>query len=219
MARLPRVVIPDYPHHVTQRGNRRQKTFFSDDDYKWYVKTVAKEKKEAGVEIWAYCLMPNHVHLVAVPKSRDCLARLFQSVHRQYTRRVNFREGWCGHLWQERFHSCVMDEDHLAAAVRYVELNPVRGSLCDNPEQWEWSSASAHLAGRDDLLVSSAPMLERFPNWHKYLAGPSDRNQENSIRRHSRTGRPAGDRIFVRKLEDLTGRNLWPSKPGRKRNK
>ena len=112
-----------------------------------------------------------------------------------------------------------MDENHLAAAVRYVELNPVRASLCDHPEYWKWSSASAHLAGRDDLLVSSAPMLERFPNWPKYLAGLSGFNQEDSIRRHSRTGRPAGDEIFVRKLEVLTGRKLWPSKPGRKRNR
>jgi putative transposase len=219
MARLPRVVIPDYPHHVTQRGNRRQRTFFSDDDYKWYVKTVARETKEAGVDIWAYCLMPNHVHLVAVPKSTDSLARLFRSGHRQYTRRINFREGWQGHLWQERFHSCVMDENHLATAAPYIELNPVRASLCDHPEQWEWSSANAHLRGRDDLLVSSAPMLERFPDWREYLAGPSDCDQENLIRRHSRTGRPAGDKIFVRKLEVLTGRDLWPSKPGRKGNK
>jgi putative transposase len=217
MARKPRVVIPNFPHHITQRGNRRQKTFFSDDDYKAYLQTVAIEKKSAGVDIWAYCLMPNHVHLVAVPETADSLATLFRSAHRQYTRRINFREGWRGHLWQERFHSFVMDEKHLAAAVRYVELNPVRASLCDQPEHWKWSSANAHLAGRDDLLVSSAPMLERFPNWPKYLAGPTGSEQEKIIRLHSRTGRPAGDEVFVRKLEALTGRNLWPSKPGPKR--
>jgi len=219
MARLPRIVIPDYPHHVTQRGNRRQSTFFSEGDYKAYVETIAREKKKAEVDIWAYCLMPNHVHLVAVPKSPDSLARLFRSAHRQYTRRINLREGWRGHLWQERFHSFVMDENHLAAAVRYVELNPVRASLCDHPEQWEWSSASAHLAGRDDLLVSSAPMLKRFPNWPRYLAGLPGCNREDSIRRHSRTGRPAGDEVFIRRLEDMTGRKLRPAKPGRKRNK
>jgi len=219
MARLPRVVIPDYPHHVTQRGNRRQRTFFSEDDYTAYLETVAKEKNKAGVDIWAYCLMPNHVHLVAVPKSADSLARLFRSAHRKYTRRINSREGWLGHLWQERFHSFVMDENHLAATVRYVELNPVRASLCDYAEQWRWSSASAHLAGRNDLLVSSAPMLERFPNWHNFLAELPDCNQEDLIRRHNRTGRPVGDEAFIKKLENMTGRKLRPSKPGRKRNK
>lgn len=217
MARLPRVVIPDYPHHVTQRGNRQQRTFFSDDDYKTYVETIAREKKKAGVDIWAYCLMPNHVHLIAVPKSADSLAILFRSAHRQYTRRINFREGWRGHLWQERFHSFVMDENHLIAAVRYVELNPVRASLCDCPGQWKWSSASAHLDGHDDLLVSSTPMLERFPDWSKYLTGPRDCAQEESIRRHTRTGRPAGDDVFIERLENMTGRYLRPVKPGRKR--
>ncbi len=100
MARIAGIVIPNYPHHVTQRGNRRQKTFFSDDDYRYYLKLLSETKRKAGVEIWAYCLMPNRVHLVVVPKFTDSLARFFHHSHRRYTRRVNFREGWRGHLWQ-----------------------------------------------------------------------------------------------------------------------
>lgn len=135
MARMARLVVPGYPHHVTQRGNRRQKTFFSIDDYASYIKLLAAAKSKAGVEVWAYCLMPNHVHLVVVPKTESSLAALFSDAHRRYTRRINAREGWKGHLWQERFHSSVMDENYLLSTVRYVELNPVRARLCDQADR------------------------------------------------------------------------------------
>ena len=125
MARLARIVVPGMPHHITQRGNRRQQTFFNSDDYSVYIDLMAQWCREQGVRIWAYCLMPNHVHLVAVPSSEGGLRRAIGEAHRRYTRRVNFREGWRGHLWQGRFASFVMDESYLLAAARYVELNPV----------------------------------------------------------------------------------------------
>lgn len=165
MARMPRLVVPGYPHHVTQRGNRRMKTFFCGEDYRAYLELLAEAKAEAGVAVWAYCLMPNHVHLVVAPERKDNLARLFGCVHRRYSRRINFREHWRGHLWQERFHSFVMDERYLLAAVRYTELNPVRTRLCANPTDWPWSSAGTHLRGRDNTVVSVAPMLERVADW------------------------------------------------------
>ena len=127
MARLARFVVPGLPHHITQRGNRRQQTFFCDEDYAAYVELMADWCQERGVEIWAYCLMPNHIHLIAVPQSEDGLGRAIGEAHRRYTRRINFREKWRGYLWQGRFASFVMDEPHLLAAARYVELNPVRG--------------------------------------------------------------------------------------------
>ena len=129
MSRIARVVAAGIPHHVTQRGNRRQPTFFGDDDYHAYLELMAQWCRRCGVAIWAYCLMPNHVHLIAVPKSEDSLRRGIGEAHRRYTRRVNFREGWRGHLWQGRFASFVLDEDYLLAATRYVELNPVRARL------------------------------------------------------------------------------------------
>src|SRR3990172_7401077 len=133
MARLARVVVPGYPHHVTQRGNRRQATFFDDDDYQAYRDLMAEWCRRCGVRVWAYCLMPNHVHLIAVPGSPEALRQAVGEAHRRYTRLVNFREGWRGHLWQGRFASFVMDEGHLLAAARYVERSPVRAGLVTEP--------------------------------------------------------------------------------------
>ncbi len=219
MARMARIVIPHYPHHVTQRGNRRQKTFFSDADYRAYIDLLANAKIEAGVDVWAYCLMPNHVHLVVVPAEKDSLSALFRDAHRRYTRRINFREGWRGHLWQERFYSFVMDEHHLLATVRYTELNPVRAGLCSRPDDWPWSSVHAHLRGEDDALVAVAPMLSRISDWETYLAARESRARLDIIRMHARTGRPVGDDVFVKRMEYLTGRRLQKQKPGRKASK
>ena len=158
MPRMARLVVPGYPHHVTQRGNRRQKTFFHSQDYLAYLKLIANAKRKAQCDIWAYCLMPNHVHFVIVPGHESSLACLFKQAHRRYTRRINFREKWRGHLWQERFHSFVMDEPHLNATVRYVELNPVVAKLCSTPDEWRWSSVHAHLGSKDDEIVSVKPM-------------------------------------------------------------
>ena len=154
MARMARVVIPNYPHHVTQRGKRRQKTFSCEDDYRYYIELISEFGRRSGTEVWAYCLMPNHVHLVMVPGEEDGLRATLGEAHRRYTRHINFREGWRGHLWQERFHSFTMDEKYLLSTVRYVERNPVAARLCVNPQDWEWSSARAHLKGEDDKLVS-----------------------------------------------------------------
>jgi putative transposase len=127
---MPRLVVPGYPHHVTQRGNRRQRTFFTEDDYRYYLALVFESARQAETEIWAYCLMPNHVHLVMVPNTEDGLRATLGEAHRHYTRHINYRQGWRGHLWQERFHSFLMDEDYLLATVRYVERNPVAAGLC-----------------------------------------------------------------------------------------
>lgn len=216
MARMPRLVVPGYPHHVTQRGIRCMNTFFSAEDYQAYLDLLVRFRDEAGVRIWAYCLMPNHVHLVVVPARKASLSDLFRQVHRRYTRRINFREDWRGHLWQERFHSFVMDERHLLAAVRYIELNPVRAGLILHPEDWRWSSVHGHLAGRDDDLLTVAPMLKRVGNWSQYLGTEVPEQDLQAIRCHSGTGRPAGDESFVECLEGLTGRTLKPGKPGRR---
>lgn len=216
MARIARLVVPLYPHHVTQRGNRRQKTFFSADDYRYYIDLLADAKVKAGVEILAYCLMPNHVHLVVVPEFKNSLALLFRDAHRTYTRRVNFREGWRGHLWQERFHSFVMDERYLLATVRYAELNPVRARLCNHPEQWRWSSVHAHVNETDDGLVTVNPMLDRVLDWPNYLALGTSEEELGTIRRHARTGRPIEDHSFLSELENITGRRLRRGKPGPK---
>ncbi|MDO9079874.1 MAG: transposase [Desulfuromonadales bacterium] len=145
MARIARVIAPGIPHHLTQRGNRRQQTFFCDDDYSTYIDLMAEWCGKYRVTIWAWCLMPNHVHLIAVPESEESLARAIGEAHRRYTRRINFREKWRGHLWQERFASFPMDEGHLVSAARYVEMNPVAAGIVASPEDYPWSSARAHL--------------------------------------------------------------------------
>ena len=216
MARLARVVIPGRPHHVTQRGNRRQQTFFEDLDYEAYRRGMAEWCGRRGVEIWAYCLMPNHVHLVAVPKTPDALARTIGEAHRRYTVRINRRNDWRGFLWQGRFGSCVLDRRHLLAAVRYIERNPVRAGLVERPEAYPWSSAAAHMAGRDDVLVRVRPMLDLVGDWGEYLAEPVDERMVSKLRRHSLTGRPLGSDRFIASLEAELGRRLRKAKPGPK---
>ena len=215
MARIARIVIPHHPHHVTQRGSRRQQVFFSDRDYQKYLDLLAKAVKTTESEIWAYCLMPNHVHLVVVPDKEDSLRAMLSSAHRNYAQYVNLREGWSGHLWQERFYSTVMDENYLLAVVRYTELNPVRAGLCERPEQWPWSSARPHLAGNDDSVVRVKPMLERVGNWSDYLS-ISNKDELASIRKHQKSGRPLGGEEFISKVEAITGRSLKMQKRGPK---
>jgi putative transposase len=218
MARIARVVASGYPHHITQRGNRRQQTFFRDDDYLAYIKLMAEWCHAYHVEIWAWCLMPNHVHLIAVPHTEKALSRAIGEAHRRYTRRINFREQWRGHLWQERFASFPMDEQYLLATARYIEMNPVAAKLVKKPEDYRWSSAQAHLGGEDDELAQVSPLLELVSDWHNFLKlTPPD--EIAMIHRHERTGRPLGKEGFIEKLEITLDRGLRPQKPGPKKNK
>ena len=217
MARLARLVIPGMPHHVTQRGNRRQQTFFNDGDYKAYLELMAEWCSEEGVEIWGYCLMPNHVHLIAVPAVERSLRRAIGEAHRRYTRRINFREKWRGFLWQGRFASFVMDEPHLIAAARYVESNPVRAGLVSDAAEWPWSSARPHLKGKDDGLVKVAPLLKIAGNWRRLLTSAATEEEIEMFRMHERTGRVLGDEDFQKRLEKNLGRVLRRQKPGPKR--
>ena len=201
---------------MTQRGNRRQTVFFSDDDYAAYKALLAEHCRAAGVSVWAWCLMPNHVHLILVPGDEDGLRRALGEAHRRYTRRVNFREGWRGYLWQGRFSSFVMDEAHLLTAARYVELNPVRARLVKQARAWPWSSARAHLKGEDDGLAAVAPLLELAGDWRAFLRGGLEEAELDAIRRCERTGRPLGSEAFVEGLEARLGRPLKKGKPGRK---
>lgn len=218
MARIARVVASGYPHHITQRGNRRQQTFFCDDDYLAYIELMAEWCRAYHVEIWAWCLMPNHVHLVAVPHTIEALSHAIGEAHRRYTRRINFREKWRGHLWQERFASFPMDEQYLLATARYIEMNPVAAKLVQNPEDYRWSSAQAHLAGEDDALTQVSPLLELVSDWRNFLQlTPPDKI--DAIHRHERTGRPLGEEGFIEKLEIALDRGLRPQKPGPKKIK
>ena len=205
------------PHHVTQRGNRRQETFFRDDDYQAYLDLMGQWCAEYKVKVWAYCLMPNHVHLIVVPKSEDGLRRAIGEAHRRYTRRVNFREGWRGHLWQGRFASFVLDKPYLLAAARYVELNPVRPGLATGPSEYPWSSAQAHIKRKDDCLVKVGPLLGMTKSWRRLLNSAASEEQIKAFRDHESTGRPLGDEAFQKRLEKKLSRVLRRQKPGPKK--
>jgi len=215
MARIARVVAEHYPHHITQRGNRRQDTFFCDDDYRYYIRLMAEWCDKCGVTIWAYCLMPNHVHLVAVPETEDGLRRAIGEAHRRYTRHINFREQWRGHLWQGRFASFLMDEQYLLTATRYIELNPVKAGLSSIPEEYPWSSARAHIKGRNDDLVKVRPLLRMVDDWRQFLSGDVSDEEYELLQRHERTGRPLGSTSFIDRLENKLSRSLTPQKGGR----
>lgn len=217
MARLPRLVLPGHPYHVTQRGNRRQRTFFGDEDYALYRDLLAEAAERAEAEIWCYCLMPNHVHVILVPSDEDGLRRTFADAHRRYTGFINARHRWTGHLWQGRFGAVVMDEAHLAHAMRYVSLNPVRANLVDRAEAWRWSSARAHMAGEDDELVRVAAALDRYGDFADFLGAPGDHGDAwRALRRAETTGRPLGAPDWIAALEAKTGRILAPQKRGPK---
>jgi putative transposase len=216
MARLARTVIPGHPHHVTQRGNGRARTFFGDADYALYRDLLGEHCRAAGVEVWAWCLMPNHVHLILVPSDADGLRRALAAVHRRYAGVIHGRRKRTGHFWQGRFGAVVMDEEHLAAALRYVSLNPVRARLTKRAQDWRWSSTRAHLSGRDDGLTARAPIRERFPDFADLLASAGDADMFDRLRAAESIGRPLGDDRFLARVERLTKRRLRPGKRGPK---
>ena len=215
MTRLARIVVPGFPHHVTQRGNRREPIFFEDGDQEIYRDLLAEQTRKEGVSCWAYCLMPNHVHLILTPEAADGLGRAVGETHRRYTNFINARGRWTGHLFQSRFSSVAMDESHLLAAVRYVSLNPVRARLAGRAEDWPWSSVRAHVAGQDDALVDVRPVLDRTLRFEDLIEDGSEEGFAG-LRRAEGSGRPVGNADFILGLERILGRPIARRAPGRK---
>ncbi len=209
-------MIPDVPHHVTQRGNRREQVFFQDGDYRFYLKLISEAAKRSGTAIWAYCLMPNHVHFIMTPTKADGLRAAFAQAHRRYTSMIHARMKWTGHLWQGRFASTAMDEPHLYEAIRYVVLNPVRAGLVERASDWPWSSARAHLTGAGDGLVDIGPAAERIEDFAAYLDEEGEIAAVNALRRSRSTGRPVGAAEWLADLEARTRRPLAPRRRGPK---
>ena len=216
MARIARIVVPNLPHHIVQRGNRRMPVFFNNRDKEFYIKLLKECALKAGIEFWAYCLMDNHVHFIAVPEREESFRLGFGEAHRRYTRAINFREGWRGYLWQGRFFSYPLSEAHLYAAIKYVELNPVKAKLVKRTEDYLWSSAKAHVTRGEDKLCSQHFMTEEIQDWSAYLSAQEKAGEQINFSSHISTGRPLGDDNFITKLEQLTGRKLRKQKPGRK---
>lgn len=211
------MVVSGIPHHITQSGNRSQNTFFIEDDYREYLYLMSESCHLHGVEIWAYCLMCNHVHMIAVPEGPASLRSAIGEAHRRYTRTINLRNNWRGHLWQERFSSFPVNETYLLAAAHYVEMNPVRAQITSDPFSYPWSSAGSHALGQDDELVRVKPLLDLVPNWQAFLLEGLEEKEYPKIRQHGRTGRPLGDENFIKKVENVCNRALCKMKPGPKK--
>jgi putative transposase len=225
MPRLPRLVIPGLPHHITQRGVRSPGIFIDDADRNLYLELMRDECARQGCSILAWCLMSNHVHLVVVPEREESLALGIGMAHRRYTRARNSRKGVRGHLFGGRFHSCVLDEKHLMRSARYTELNPVAAGIVDTPGAYAWSSAALHLGARgtDPLILPEdrrlpylgEPMLR---HWRKFLRNGVEETQAKRLEEHVSSGLPLGARDFVKKLEASSGRQLFPRRGGRPKN-
>lgn len=193
MGRIARIVIPGTPHHITQRGNRNCDVFVKDSDRDVYLSMLGGAARRYDVAIWSYCLMTNHIHLVAVPKTRTGLGQMIRDAHTAYSNWFNKREGIAGHLWHARYYSAVMGESHLWAAVRYVERNPVRAGIIESAEEYPWSSAAAHCGIRDDVLVSREfPIRQAVADWRAWLSD-EDLAASQTIRKHTRLGHPCTD--------------------------
>jgi putative transposase len=219
MARLARVVAPGIPHHITQRGNRQMEVFLAEEDYRVYLGLLRKYARRDELAVYAYCLMTNHVHLVAVPSTEVSLARAFRDTHSAYASYVNRREGTWGHLWQGRFFSSVLDEPHLWAAVRYVERNPVRAGLVAKAVDYPWSSAAAHARGvADPLLSPGFPPTGAILDWESWLQTEEESASER-LRRQTHVGRPCGAESFLSRLEEMLQRPVRPLPRGRKPRK
>lgn len=219
MARLARIAVPHLPYHVTQRGNRRQPVFFRDDDYRTYLALRQEESHRWQLQVWAYCLMTNHIHLIVWPETDQSLPRAVAETPRRYTRHVNFREGWRGYLWQGRFGSAPLDEPHLVAAMRYVERNPVEAGLVQHASDYRWSSAQAHLGARVDPLLSPCFLTDQLTDWAAFLATPEEPTTRQRLEVQVRTGRPYGHPAFLQQLEDRVGYRIQRIPAGRKSRK
>jgi putative transposase len=210
MPRAPRIVIPGVPHHITQRGNRRQTVFFSDDDKALYLRLLSKWTDKAGLTLWAYCLMDNHVHHIGVPRTETSLAVTIGETHKAYTKIINEREGWRGFLWQGRFTSYPMDEPYLYRAIRYDELNPVRAKIVQNAVDYRWSSARTHVLGERGPLLAPNPLGMNGQEWAAYLREGLVEAETALFRDHIRTGNPLGDEEFLKRMGTRTGGTCPP---------
>ena len=219
MPRIARAVAVGTPHHVTQRGNNRRRIFDSDQDRLVYLNLLRAYSERYSLRLWGYCLMDNHVHLIAVPGRADSLARTLQRTHADYARYANIKHRSTGHLWQSRYFSCPLDPIHCWQALAYVEKNPVRAGMVSRPAQWRWSSARAHLGDRDFAIWLDLTLWRKSytaKHWQEVLrTSIADEAQAERIRAASRTGRPLGPDHFVLQLERYLKRRLAPGKPGR----
>lgn len=218
MARLARVVVPGVAHHVTHRGNNRQDVFFVEEDREQYLRILREQSSRHGLSLRGFCLMTNHIHLIAVPAGSESLALAIGRTHWKYAQYVNRVHGRTGHLWQNRYYSCALDDAHQVAAMVYVEYNPVRAGLAERPWEYKWSSARAHVSGEDEFQLLELAQWRKAlfgHDWKEWLRRGEDEKAVANLRYSTIRGRPLGSDAFISKLEAAAGRRLRPRPVGR----
>ena len=216
MPRTARIVFQEYPHHITQRGNYRQQVFSKGSEYSIYLKWLNEYAIRYELKILAYCLMPNHVHFAAIPYKPDSLSRTFNVCHMRYAQYFNKRNLVSGHLWQGRFYSSVLEDNHLYSVVRYIENNPVRARLVKEAWDWKWSSANAHLNNAKSILhLIDVKKYISDIDWAEYLHGSEEDMVIKTIRDRTLSGKPIGSDTFIERLERMSGRSLRALPRGR----
>ncbi len=212
MPRQGRAVFAGVPHHITQLGNRREDVFDTDEDREAYLTWLHEYCQQNKVEILAYCLMTNNIHLIALPKTETGLQAVLKPLHMRYAQRFNRLRGWQGHVWQGRYFSSALDEHYLWNAIRYVERNPVRANKVKRSEDYPWSSAAAHCGNREDEVLTTKRywrnQFESIGDWSAWLAEGDSKEEMTILRRNVQKGLPCGSKRFIRKLEKRVGRVL-----------
>jgi putative transposase len=208
-------------HHVTQRGNGRRVIFETDSDRLVYLGLLQQYTKQQRLAILGYCLMPNHVHLITVPEREGSLRNTLRNVHGRYAAYLNVRQASSGHVWQGRYYSCPMDDDHLWTALRYVERNPVRAGMVREAADFAWSSARSHMGGGWDGMIDLTPWSERWTldEWREFLSATEFERESEALRRSTHCGRPLGSPQFVERLEANLARPLLARRGGRPKKK
>jgi putative transposase len=221
MPRIARVCAAGYPHHITQRGNNKEKVFSADEDRRFYLEVLQRYGNKHGIEILAYCLMGNHVHILGVPDKDTSLAKGIGGTNLMYTQYINRKYNRSGRLWQNRFFSAIVEEEpYLWAVMRYIEQNPVRAKIVKRAEEYQWSSAMAHVIGiKDDVLSRQSWFNDEERREYEKLLRQQDDEIDVAIRRATSTGRPLGSEGFIRKLKRIVKRDLIPRKGGRPKRK
>jgi putative transposase len=203
MSRKPRLVIPGYPHHITQRGNHQKRVFFTNDDHRFYLELLQRQIESKELSLLGYTFMTNHVHHEPIPRADDSLSRYMRTLDRDFSRFQNLRRNQTGHLWQARFFSCPVYD--MWEVLAYIELNPVRAYMVTNPAEWEWSSARAHLTGEDHSgLLNMDLWRQHFDprSWKKYLDQAALRTDINDrIRKATTAGRFCGPENIAKEME------------------
>ena len=184
MPRIARIVVAGYLHHIVQRGNNKEKVFLDEEDYEKYLSLLERYSTEKETLILAYCLMPNHIHLLVMPLKEKTLSKLMQGTTLCYTQYFNKKNKRTGRLWECRYHSTIIDEDrYLWAVSQYIESNPVRGGIARKPEDYPYSSAKTHILGVSDILLKE-PLFDNseLNSYIEFMEGEEKKEEMEEIR-------------------------------------